>query len=211
MERFLAGNRLQRCREAYLPQTRARSALVLGPGRGLFVEAFLQSNREASVVCLDSSACMLALTRDRILRSVENPNRVVFLRADVLDDHVDWLEENDPFDLVVSHFFLDCFGTAELEKVVSKVSACTSPSANWLIADFCIPTSGFWKWRAKLVLWMAYVFFRKTTGISAKRLANPEPALRRCGFELKERRRYNYGLLRSDVWRKESREFAPTI
>src|SRR5258705_66036 len=82
--------------------------LVLGPGRGLFVERFLQSNRGASVVCVDSSMRMLALTRDRIVRSVENPERVIFVRADVLDDQVDWLDENDSFDLVVSHFFLDC-------------------------------------------------------------------------------------------------------
>lgn len=56
------------------------------------------------MVCVDSSARMLTLTRDRIVRSVENPERVVFIRADVLDDQVDWLEENDSFDLVVSHF-----------------------------------------------------------------------------------------------------------
>jgi ubiquinone/menaquinone biosynthesis C-methylase UbiE len=205
MERLLAGRSLQECRTAYLPQPDARSVLVLGPGRGLFLEAFLKTNSQARILCIDSSPRMLALAKERALGSGTNSDRVSFLQADILDLSArPWPEQKNPFDLVVSHFFLDCFQPAQVDRIISAVARVASPAALWLIADFCIPPRGFWKCRAQLVLRMAYAFFRATTGIPAHQLANPESSLASHGFELSRRRSFNHGLLRSDLWQKRN-------
>src|SRR3954462_5180361 len=101
MERLLAGRSLQKCRTAYLPQPDARSVLVLGPGRGLFVEAFLKTNRQARGLCAESSPRLLGLTKERALESGTHSDRVSFLQADILDLSARaWPEQKDPFDLV---------------------------------------------------------------------------------------------------------------
>src|SRR5438874_1483889 len=83
MEVLLAGRTLQRCRTAFLDRTRAaKSALLLGEGNGQFLPEFLDVNQTASVLCVDSSARMLALTRERV--GAADEGRVRFVHADVL-------------------------------------------------------------------------------------------------------------------------------
>ena len=67
-------------------------------------------------------------------------------------DALTWQPPRGVFDLVATHFFLDCFRRDELERLVAKVAASATDEARWLLADFRVPASGWRKWRARVVL-----------------------------------------------------------
>jgi ubiquinone/menaquinone biosynthesis C-methylase UbiE len=177
----------------------ARSALILGQGTGRFLGEFLKLNQKAKVTCIDSSASMIEITRSRLQRKNLTNSRVQFIQADVLElASGSWSE--GPFDLVVTHFFLDCFRKDQLELLLPRIAEQTLPEASWLIADFRLPERGLGRVRAQLILRLAYAFFRLTTRLHASRLTAPDWLLQRLGFHLAERQIYNHGLLHSDLW-----------
>jgi hypothetical protein len=45
-----------------------------------------------------------------------------------------------------------------------------------------------------------YLFFRWTTRLPARNLTPPDGLLQECGFTLKSRRIFDWGLLHSDCW-----------
>jgi hypothetical protein len=82
----------------------------------------------------------------------------------------------------------------------SRIAASSRPGALWLIADFNEPSHGFGKWRARLILWIMYRYFRWTTKIPAMDLTSPDVPLQQNGFQLRERRFAEWRLLHSDLW-----------
>ena len=124
--------------------------------------------------------------------------RVEFLKENVLD----WKAPSSGFDLVVTHFFLDCFRFEELRHVVREISSATSDRARWLLADFRLPEQGWRRLRAHLMLKMMYSFFRAVAHLPARELADPDSLLRENGFRLTSRRLSEWGLLHSDLWEK---------
>jgi len=198
LECLLAGRMLQRCRTAFLDQARtARSALIVGEGNGRFLRELLKVNREAVVVCVDESTTMLNLARQRV-RGFD-PDRVRFVQADVLAESQWGGSPPATFDLVATHFFLDCFRPDQLRDLVAAIAARTCAEATWLLADFQVPKTGLRKRRAQLILWLAYAFFRIVTRLPAHRLTAPDSFLEANGFKLAERRLYEAGLLHSDL------------
>jgi hypothetical protein len=80
---------------------------------------------------------------------------IQFVQADILE----WTPPAREFDLVASHFFLDCFPPEQLERLVGRLAGAAKPEARWLLSDFCEPPVGLGKWRARLVLEAMYLFF----------------------------------------------------
>ncbi len=197
MEWVLAGGILQRCRTAFLGHTSAsRCALLLGEGPGRFLVELLRVNPRVEVVCLEQSPRMIeAATRELRRQGLESP-RVRFEQADALQ----WKPPTGVFDLVVTHFFLDCFRREELERLVPRITASTSAGARWLLADFRVPEQGWQRCRARLVLALMYASFRSATGLSASQLTPPDRFLEAAGFRLEGRRVVNFGLAASDLW-----------
>ncbi len=197
MEAVLAGSKLQRCRTAFLERVRsAENALILGEGNGRFLQEFLKANAHARVTCLDASRRMLEMARQRVETNTDDLSRVEFVQANALR----WNGAERKYDLVVTHFFLDCFPPEPLELLIRNVAANATPQATWLLADFQKPATGMRRWRAALILKMMYAFFGVMTALPAKRLTAPDPFLRELGFQLSERRESEWGLLHSDLW-----------
>jgi hypothetical protein len=113
-----------------------------------------------------------------------------------------WQPPRAVFDLVVTHFFLDCFRCDELQSLVTKVATSATDEARWLLADFREPEGGWQRWRARVALALMYVFFRCATGLSAARLTPPDGFLKAAGFRLAGRRLANFGLVHADLWRR---------
>src|SRR6201999_1754410 len=99
----------------------------------------------------------------------------------------EWQPPLGKFDLIVTNFFLDCFTAEQLPYVVEAISSAGQPDAQWLLADFCIPESGFARIRAQLIIAVTYAFFRWATKISGNRLIPPGPYLDANGFQLRHR------------------------
>jgi SAM-dependent methyltransferase len=197
LEWVTAGSVLQRCRTAFLAETaHARRALVLGEGPGRFLVELLRTNPGVQVTCVERSPRMIEAARSQLHES--ELARVRFERADALE----WEPPHNEYDLVVTHFFLDCFRRDELAKLVAKLAASATTDARWLLADFREPEHGWRKWRAKAVLALMYGFFRWTTGLSAFRITPPDGFLTIGGFQLTARRLANFGLAHSDLWQR---------
>jgi SAM-dependent methyltransferase len=198
MESVLAGGLLQRCRLAWLDEVCACSrVLLVGEGPGRFLECAVERVPEARFVCVDSSPAMLARAAD----AVGGCSRVEFVHAMLPD----WRAAADgTFDLVVTPFFLDCFSEETLEQVVAVLGGAATDDARWLLTDFQVPEGGFGRWRARVLLWMAYRFFRVATGISARSLVPPDAALGRQGFERMRWRTASLGLIRCELWSRKS-------
>ena len=206
LEFVTAGSLLQWCRTAFLTEfSEAKHILLLGEGRGRFLVELLKLNPSARITCLDASASMLSFTRDNLHSRGLMTDRVILLHASIPDlSGLQQPESGAPlFDAVASHFFLDCFGSDQLEKVIAWVASRTTECARWLVSDFCVPSCGWQRRRARLILAGLYLFFRIATRLPATGLTSPDKLLSQSGFRLKARKLFNHGLLHSDVWVKQ--------
>ena len=107
-----------------------------------------------------------------------------------------------PFDLAVTHFFLDSLDSRDAEAVILKVTAMLAPSAGWLVSEFQVPKGHFRRLHARLWLGAMYWFFRATTGLRVSELPPYRDLLKRAGFTEVDYRERRLGLIRSQVWTK---------
>lgn len=200
MEFVLAGNKLQRCRTAFLDDIpRAESILLLGEGNGRFLPVCRKQFPDARITCVEASAAMIAQARQRLMNSDPVHHRVQFVHADVLA----WTPpSNAAYDLIVTNFFLDCFRSEQLEQIIGIVGCVSAKNANWLLADFQVASGSVGQLRSKVILWMMYMFFRAATRLPARNLIPPDSFLQNAGFTLRQRAQTEWGLLRSDWWQR---------
>ena len=196
------GRALERRREFFLGRmSTARRVLVLGDGDGRFLASFLRVNRSAEVDSVDASAAMLTLARRRIGEA--DLARLRFHHSDARR----WQPPPVSYDLIVTHFFLDCFPDAELRPLVARLAAFTTPGARWIVSEFRQPADGLAAWRARAWIAGLYAFFRITTGLRARRLPDHTAALEAAGFRLERETLARGGLLASQLWQREQDGF----
>ncbi len=199
MELVLAGNLLQSCRRAFLREAaQCRSALLLGEGPGRYLVELIRANPEMEVTCIDTSPRMLEIARAQVARARLPVDRLQLHCTDIRSCKV---PVGAP-ELIATHFFLDCFPSAELSEVIARVASLAPTAATWVISDFRVPERGWQRVRSRLILKVAYWFFAWTTRLPAKSLSSPEEELQRHGFRLEKRQLFNHGLLHADWWRR---------
>jgi ubiquinone/menaquinone biosynthesis C-methylase UbiE len=98
------------------------------------------------------------------------------------------------YDLIATHFFLDCFDAPGLERIIDRAANAAQPGALWLISEFRQPT-----WARPLLAGM-YLFFRATCGLANRNLVDHRPLLRQRGFQLLREKTSRAGLLASELW-----------
>lgn len=145
---------------------------------------------------------MLDLTRSRLHRHQLTATGIDFVHADALE----WRPPQRAYDAVVTHFFLDCFPADQVKRLVAVLAEAAKPNAVWLLADFCVPASGFQRIRARLIHQLMYLFFRATCRLPARALSPPDEALQAHGFTLQDRQMSEWGLLHSDSWVRSGRK-----
>jgi ubiquinone/menaquinone biosynthesis C-methylase UbiE len=199
MEFVLAGEKLQRCRTAFLSEVSHRhNVLIIGEGNGRFLLECRRALPQAQITCADASAPMLARARARLQGSGLGLDHIEFIQTDGLV----WQPPAQTYDLLVTHFFLDCFRPDQLSSVIAALARAAKPDATWLLADFQVPAAGLGRYRALLIHRLMYVFFRLVTRLPARQLTAPDEFLRACDFSLRERKVYDWGLLRTDRWER---------
>ncbi len=198
LEAVAAGNKLQRCRTAWLKRIpRAEKVLIYGDGNGRFLAELLRCFPAAQVTSVDISARMITLARERLVREGLPLAQVEFVHANALK----WIPPERTYDLVVTHFFLDCFRPDQLAKLMPAIANAAQAHAHWLVADFKVADGNCLKrWRSQMILALMYVFFRAVTHLSARRITPPDSLLASTGFALLHRVESDWGLLHSDCW-----------
>ena len=200
IEWLCAAGQLQRCRAAQLDAIAdPRRVLIYGEGNGRFLLAFCRRFPTAEVTCVDASEVMLRLAKERLHKAGVRSDRITFVCADALT----WQPPKAQFDLIVTHFFLDCFTHEELQLLVPLIAFAAAPQARWLLGDFHVPERGLMKLAAQALLASLYCFFRLATKLSAHELTLPDDHLREAGFELESRRDLMLGLLQSSLWQRD--------
>ena len=198
MESLLAGTKLERCRNALWDDIpRFDNALLVGEGHGKFLVSLLRRNPGAKVTCVDASEGMLEIARERLRRAALPVDGVEFIRAELPA----W---NPPerYDLLATHFFLDCFPREQLCAVINTLQSAARPGACWVVSDFQIPQAGFKRFRAQIIHRLMYSFFRIVTKLPASTLVSPQPFLRQCGFVRVRRTEFDWGLLCAELWKR---------
>jgi SAM-dependent methyltransferase len=200
LERIAFGDDLQRCRVACLGEVATpQRALIVGEGDGRFLLELLRLHPGIEVDCLDESRRMLQLARKRIERELPERARCVrFLHQDIMS----WAAPERHYNLLVTHFVLDCFPEAALTSIIKKLADAATGDANWLLADFCLPPRGMARLRARAWLAAMYLFFRVTARIPASELIDSTPFLQGEGFALARQHLFRNGMLKSESWRR---------
>ena len=188
------GPLLQRCRVQFLPRLAgARHALVLGDGDGRFCAQLLRRVPTVHVTAMDASACMLAALRARA-EGEGTASRLETVHGNVMQS----LPRGD-FDVVCTHFLLDCLSDGEVNDLVAAVRECYRRPV-WIVSEFAKP-AGFARWPATVVITGLYAAFGLLTGLRVRKLPDHASALRAHGFVLEQGRNYVFGLLRAELWR----------
>lgn len=199
LEIVFAGGLMQRCRTTFLADTQnCRRALLAGEGTGKFLAELLRANPEILVTCIEHSTGMIAQARERLRRERLDAARVQFMQMDALH----WIPPAEKFDLVATHFFLDCFRAEQLQRLVPQLAQSASADAIWVLADFRMPARGWRRARAAILLAALYACFKIATSLSASWLTPPDPFLNAAGFKLADRRLANFGFAHADLWRR---------
>jgi SAM-dependent methyltransferase len=198
MEYFSFGPYMQQCRKLRVAEmTACRRALVYGDGDGRFLAELVRRLPEIRATTVDASSKMLL----RLARRLPSGAQVRLLHADALECEPTGLP-NAPFDLVVSHFFLDCFNEAEIASLVAHVNVAMEKTALWVVSDFAIPRRKPARLLGMLIVWGLYLAFGLLTGLRARRLPDHAGVMRDAGWMLEDRRELLWGLLVSERWRR---------
>lgn len=194
LEYLSFGPMLERCRFHRIPQlTSARRALVYGDGDGRFLARLLAANPQLHADVVDQSPVMLRLLESRAA-AVQASDRIRIHCTDALA-----FKPAGNYDLVITHFFLDCFTTTEVGSLTGKIRSHFAPGALWLISEFAVP-GGAAALPAKCIVALLYAAFGILTGLRTRTLPDYAAALDAAGFALKDRKTFMSGMLVSEAW-----------
>jgi SAM-dependent methyltransferase len=202
MEYSTFGPMLERCRFHFLTRCcRARYALVLGDGDGRFTARLLSLNPAVRVDAVDASPAMLAILRERARNCCDNAGgRLQTIQADIRR----FTPPGKDYDLVVSHFFLDCLTDDEANALFARLSPYMAQDAIWLVSEFAVPKTGWWRLPARMVIRGLYYAFYILTGLRVRKIPNYANAFSDNGFHLAEKAAYLGGMLATEVWERQS-------
>jgi SAM-dependent methyltransferase len=195
MERATFGPWLAWCRFAFLDEAAScRRALVLGDGDGRFTARLLRANPGIQIDAVDASSSMLQALARRA-----GPH-VARLRTHLADARQWHPACDEPFDLITTHFFLDCLTTEEIQSLAIRLRPSLSTNALWIVSEFSIPPNWYGRLVARPLIAALYRMFGLLTGLAVRTLPDHPSALRSAGFRLIERRSRLAGLLVSELW-----------
>lgn len=194
LEYLTLGHALERCRLHFLPQLlNQKKTLVIGDGDGRFLAELLAANPHIHVDAVDTSATMLQLLSQRCQSDA----------ARLKTHHSSALAfvPSGGYDLVVTHFFLDCLTQSELEALVARIAPALVPGGLWLVSDFRIP-QGRMRLPARIIVRSLYFAFRIITGLRTTRLPDHATPLAHAGLTRVDHGNSLAGLLITELWQR---------
>jgi SAM-dependent methyltransferase len=202
LEYLTFGPMLERCRFYRLPElTTARRALILGDGDGRFLAKLLKTNPDVRIDAIDLSPAMLRLLEARVRRpGLEARSRLTVHCADARDFSLPHTVEAGDYDLIVTHFFLDCLTDLELSRLMDVLRPHIAPGTRWLVSEFRIPEQGLSAKSSLFIVSSLYRAFGVLTGLEVRELPAWNILLKNGGFSRDDQRTWLGGLLTSELW-----------
>ena len=196
LEYLVFGRSLQqvRCSHlAYLAEVIPLGAevLVVGDGDGRFFVECVQAWPNCRFVYVERSQNMLRKARQRINREG--------IDADIRWCHGDALLVGEgKFDVLVTHFVLDCHQGKALESFVQKLAEQVKCKGFWMVSDF--DPAATW-WSSHLVSVM-YMFFACVASLPRQHLKRPDALIQAQSFSKQRHYSLWQGFIFSDLWRR---------
>ena len=198
LEYLSFGPYLERCRFHFLPElTGCHRALVFGDGDGRFAARLLAFNQETTLEAVDSSTVMLRLLANRVSHKGSTAERRLRLWH---GNALEFDSKGRTYDLVATHFFLDCFTETELVALLGRITPCLTQGTTWLVSEFSIPTRGAAALPARVVVGALYRIFGLLTGLRVRSLPDYSRILRAAGFDLGQKKNLLLGMLVAEIW-----------
>ena len=176
--------------------------LLLGDGDGRFLSRLVDVRSSVVVDYVDSSREMLARARQRVTRRIgaeQVARRVVFHCADART----WCPKpSQRYRYVITHFFLDCLTTREVDELVRRLVPLLERKTAWIISEFHQPEHGFRAWRARVWIGGLYRIFGWATGLRVRELPDYRRSLQTHGFQMEREIVADFGLLVSEWWQR---------
>jgi SAM-dependent methyltransferase len=197
LEYLTFGPFLWRCRIHFLPElAHCRRALVLGDGDGRFTAHLLHENSHLEVTAVDGSPRMIQSLQRASARHASR------LTTEVADLRIWKPADLAEYDLVVTHFFLDCLTSREVRDLAARLAPAIVPNALWLVSEFSIPPTVFGRTVAAPLVWLLYRAFRLITNLRQRSLPDHRAALAERSWSLQSEDKHLKGLLLSQLWRR---------
>lgn len=191
---------LERCRLYHLRNSACAHwtrALVLGDGDGRFLARLLAVCPAITAGAVDASPAMLRLLRARVARQGAE-HRLTTVCADVRT----FTPSQYGYDLVATHFFLDCLTEAETESLITRLRPFLAPGARWVVSEFQVPSGSPLRAAfARALIAGLYAAFRLLTGLQTRRIPPWRTLLLRSGFVPEASQSFLGGLLVTEIWR----------
>jgi hypothetical protein len=199
LEYLTFGPCLELCRFHFLPSLGdRRRALVLGDGDGRFTARLLAANDRIEADAADTSKAMLDLLQKRVASlGPAVAARLQTWQGNALDLNLD----DRPYDLVATHFFLDCLTGAEVSTLIARLKPNLASHAIWLVSEFAIPERQPARLAARHLVGALYVAFGVITGLNVRALPDYASALGAAGFAREARKSWLGGILISELWK----------
>jgi SAM-dependent methyltransferase len=188
---------LARCRGAQLPHLQgAQRALLLGDGDGRFLARLLAANPGLTADVIDSSRSMLDVLEKRIKgMGGKARQRIRLHHSDALCS-----KAVGSYDLVVSHFFLDCFFPEQIEQLLDRLLPHAGRRAQWVVSEFSVLRQPPGSYLSAGIVGLLYRAFGLLTGLAVRELPDYAASFHKRGLTLSREETFLGGLLRSQLW-----------
>ncbi|HZP07243.1 MAG TPA: class I SAM-dependent methyltransferase [Terracidiphilus sp.] len=198
MEYATFGPWLWWCRRYFLPALKnSRRAVILGDGDGRFTARLLATNPAIHVDAVDASPSML---QSLLQNAGPRAARVSVHWADARRWQPTASVHDQSYDLIVTHFFLDCLTTKEVRDLAERLRVSLGSDALWVVSEFAAPRNWFGHVVARPIIAALYAAFGLLTGLRVRALPDYDRVLRESGFRLGKRKQWLGGLLVSELW-----------
>ncbi|EDM36901.1 ubiquinone/menaquinone biosynthesis methylase [Pedobacter sp. BAL39] len=166
--------------------------LIVGGGTGWILEAIGKSHSGLEITFVEISAKMIDMAR----RKDAGNNVVHFVHAAAEE-----FQSEITYDLLITAFLFDNFGTEKAGQVFYKLDALLKPGGLWLFSDFYLNQHkpGIWQ---RILLKSMYVFFRTIAQVEAKTLPDTEGLFQAAGYCQQAVSMHYNGFIKAIVYRK---------
>jgi ubiquinone/menaquinone biosynthesis C-methylase UbiE len=205
LAKMVYGKSIRRVQTHFLSQwPKGSRVLIIGGGTGWFLEEVLRQTNPELVCYVDVSAKMLKKSRERI----ENLNGgSSTCHIDYCNGTIHELENQEPFDIIVTHFYLDMFNGEDLEREIETLKGMLRPGGLWSLTDFAYVKKGWMQPVSRFLVGTMFLFFRVAAGIGSRRLEDFPALLEASGLQRRDEVAFFGGMMKGGMFVAEVGNF----
>lgn len=168
------------------------NVLIVGGGTGRFLVELLKLGKVEKLTYVDISAGMISQAKKKV-QKIGALDKVDFICGGL-----DSIPDKE-YDLICTHYFLDCFEEVELSGIMKKFKKLLSKEGVWHFTDFYLDSSS--SIFRKCFVAFLYRFFKVFCGLKVKKLPNFKLLFLENGLQVEEEKYFFKCLLRTAIYR----------